>query len=214
PHLARVRPEAHEFLLRQSRSHLAVEDADGRRDRARCSHLALGLQPDRDALAWREAVRDERRLERDDRASGAQGLAHLVGEAYHTVSSISTKRLSSPRRTSWKPARRYARRARSFQLATQSRNVRGRHSRCAYSRPAAMNGCASPRPVRSGRIPSPSRTSCPSGTKLKKPTSSPPSSTTARRCVRRAGFANSSTRRGSAEVSYHSYGNPYRQSAI
>ena len=63
-------------------------------------------------------------------------------------------------------------------------------------------------------MPSPSRTSCPSGTKLKKPTSSPSSSTTARRCVRRAGFANSSTRRGSADVSYHSYGNSYRHSAI
>src|SRR5579875_1591339 len=77
-----------------------------------------------------------------------------------------------------------------------------------------MNGWARPRPVRSGRIPRPSRTSRPSGTKLKKPTSSPSSSTTARRCVRRAGLAKSSTRRGSAEVSYHSYGNSYRHSAM
>ena len=50
-----------------------------------------------------------------------------------------------------------------------------------------MNGCARPRPVKSGRIPSPSRTSSPPGTKLTKPTSSP-SSTTARKCVRRAGI--------------------------
>ena len=64
------------------------------------------LEPDLDAFAGREAVRDERRLERDDRASGGQRLAHLVGEANQADRSISTKRLSSPRPTWWKPARR------------------------------------------------------------------------------------------------------------
>jgi hypothetical protein len=91
--------------------------------------VPLGLEPDLDTLAGRETVRDERRLEGDDGAAGGQRLVHLVGDADHADRSISTKRLSSPRRASWKPARRYARSARSFQLATQSRNVRGRHSR-------------------------------------------------------------------------------------
>ena len=70
-----------------------------------------------------------------------------------------------------------------------------------------MNGCARPWPVRSGRMPSPIRTSSRSRTKLKKPISSPSSSTTARRPSRRAGFAKSSIRVGSDAVSYHSYGN-------
>ena len=121
--------EAAELLRRQPDADLAVEDSDRRRDGAGRAHLPLRLEPDLDALAGREAVRDERRLERDDGAAGGQRLAHLVGDADHADRSISTKRLSSPRRTSWKPARRYARSARSFQLATQSRNVRGRHSR-------------------------------------------------------------------------------------
>ncbi len=57
---------------------------------------------DLDALARREAVRDERRLERDDR----RRLAHLVGDADHAGRSISTNRLRSSPRTSRKPARR------------------------------------------------------------------------------------------------------------
>ena len=55
-----------------------------------------------------------------------------------------------------------------------------------------MNCAPSPRPVRSGRIPRPTRISSPSRTKLKKPISSPSSSTTARSPSRRAGFAKSS----------------------
>ena len=60
------------------------------------AHLPLRLEPDLDALAGREAVRDERRLERDDGAAGGQRFAHLVGDADHAGRSISTKRLSSP----------------------------------------------------------------------------------------------------------------------
>jgi hypothetical protein len=129
PGLPRVRPEAGELLRGQPDAHRAVEHADGRRDGARCTHLPLRLEADLDAFAGREAVRDERRLERDDAAARGERLAHLVGNADHDDRSISAKRLSSPCRTSWKPARRYARSARSFQRATQSRNVRGRHSR-------------------------------------------------------------------------------------
>src|SRR5439155_2816126 len=150
PGLARLGAEPGELLSRQPDPNLAVEDSDRRRDGACRAHLPLRLEPDLDALAGREAVRDERRLERDDGAAGGQRVAHLVGDTDHAERSISTKRLSPPRPASWKPARRYARRARSFQLATQSLNVRGRHSRRAYSSPAAMNGCERPRPVRSG----------------------------------------------------------------
>ena len=106
PDLARLGAEAAELLRRQPDAHLAVEDADGRRDGARRAHLPLRLEPDLDALAGREAVRDERRLERDDGAAAGERLAHLVGDADHADRSISTKRLSSPRRTSWNPARR------------------------------------------------------------------------------------------------------------
>ena len=98
--------EASELLLGQPDAHLPVEDSDRRRDRACRAHLLLRLEPDLDALAGREAVRDERRLERDDGAAGGESLAHFVGDSDHADRSISTNRLSSPCLTSWKPARR------------------------------------------------------------------------------------------------------------
>ena len=74
--LARVGAEARELASREPDDDLAVEHADRRGHRAGRAHLPLRLEPDLDALARREAVRDERRLERDD---GAR-LAHLVGD--------------------------------------------------------------------------------------------------------------------------------------
>ena len=68
PDLPRVGVEARELVLREADDDLAVEHADRRGHGARLAHLALRLEPDLDALARREAVRDERRLERDDRA--------------------------------------------------------------------------------------------------------------------------------------------------
>ena len=122
-----------ELLLRQPDAHLAVQDADRRGHRAGRAHLPLRLEPDLDAFPGREAVRDERRLERDDGAAAGERVAHLVGDADHAGRSISTNRLSSPRRTSRNPARRYARSARSFQRATQRRKcaaaTRGARSR-------------------------------------------------------------------------------------
>ena len=106
PDLARERPEASELLLGQPDVHFSVQNADGRGNRTRRSHLPLRLEPHLHALAGREAVRDERGLERDDGAARGERLAHFVGDADHAERSISTKRLSSPRRTSWKPARR------------------------------------------------------------------------------------------------------------
>ena len=69
PDLARRRVEARELVLGQPDADLAVEHADRRRHRARRAHAPLGLEPDGDAFAGREAVRDERRLERDDGAA-------------------------------------------------------------------------------------------------------------------------------------------------
>ena len=106
PGLARLGAESAELLGREPDAYLAVEDSDRCRDGAGRAHLPLRLEPDLDALAGWEPVRDERRLERDDGAAGGQRLAHLVGDADHADRSISTKRLSSPRRASWKPARR------------------------------------------------------------------------------------------------------------
>src|SRR5437879_5307292 len=106
PDLARMRHEAGELVLRQPDTQLSVEDADRRGDGSRGAHLPLGLQSDLDALAWREAVRYEGRLERDDPAVAGESLAHLVGDADHADRSISTNRLSSPRLASWNPARR------------------------------------------------------------------------------------------------------------
>ena len=102
PDLARFRPEVRELFRRQSEANLPAEAANGRGDGARRPHLPLDL----DTLAGREAVRDESRLERNDGTACGERVAHLVGEADHAERSISTKRLSSPRRTSWKPARR------------------------------------------------------------------------------------------------------------
>ena len=73
--LARVGGEAAELLLGQADAQLAVEHADRRRDRAGLAHAPLALEPDLDALAGREAVRDERRLERDHGGAGRRAPA-------------------------------------------------------------------------------------------------------------------------------------------
>ena len=48
---------------------------DGRRDRAAVAHRLLGGEPDLEPRAGREAVRDERRLERDDGAPLGERVA-------------------------------------------------------------------------------------------------------------------------------------------
>ncbi len=78
--LARVRAEAPELGLREPDAQLAVEDADRRGHRARLAGPALALEPDRHALRRGEAVRDQGRLERDDRAPLGERLGDLVRE--------------------------------------------------------------------------------------------------------------------------------------
>ena len=56
-----------ELLFGQPDADRAVEDADRRRHGTCVAHAPLALEPDRDAVGRREPVRDERRLECDDR---------------------------------------------------------------------------------------------------------------------------------------------------
>ncbi len=75
--LARRRVEARELVLRQADADLSVEDADRRGNRAGLAHALLRFEADGDALTRREPVRDERRLERDDRACVADLARNL-----------------------------------------------------------------------------------------------------------------------------------------
>ena len=88
----------------------AVEDADRRRHRARLAHAPLALEPDLDALAGREAVRDERRLERDDGAPVGERVADLVRdgeqELLHGIEpSCATQRAAAASASSGPPTR-------------------------------------------------------------------------------------------------------------
>ena len=70
--------------------------------RAALAHGALRGEPDLDALAGREAVRDERRLERDDR----RGLAHFIGDADHGIApSFAQQRAAASSPSSTPPTR-------------------------------------------------------------------------------------------------------------
>ena len=97
PELARGGTEALELLLVEADAHLSVEHSDRRGSRARLAHATLALEPDRDTLAGRKAVRDQRRLECDDRSAFVERRAHLVGELDHRSSSISMNGTSPQR---------------------------------------------------------------------------------------------------------------------
>ena len=93
--LACVGVEALELPGRDADANLPVEDADRRGHCARFAHPPLGLGRDRDALARRKAVRDERRLQRDDRS----GFADLVGDADHGIApTFATQRAAASSR--------------------------------------------------------------------------------------------------------------------
>ena len=109
PDLARVGVEALELLLRQPDPDCSVEDADRSRDRAGLAHPPLALESDRDALAGREAVRDERRLERDDGAALAERGRHFLGDGDELVHGIdpswATQRAAASSASSGPPTR-------------------------------------------------------------------------------------------------------------
>ena len=127
---------------------LAVEDADRRRHRAALAHRALGREPDRDALAGREAVRDERRLERDDAAAVARARRaprRRRGSRHRPeLRAAAGRRLEPERRAADEEAaprarrpRRSGRRPRSARPGTPRRRRRSRRRRA--SRPSVAS---------------------------------------------------------------------------
>ena len=80
-HLASLRArrgDPLELLVVEPDAKRAVEDGDRRRHRAAVAHALLALPPDREPLAWREAVRDDGRLQGDDGPSRGQCLLDLT----------------------------------------------------------------------------------------------------------------------------------------
>src|SRR5262249_14314338 len=103
-------------------AHGALENADRRGHRSRLADCGLRLTPDREALACREAVRDEGGLERDD----SPRVAHLGRYLDHCSRSSMFTNSTSPQRSnvltclpvSQKPARSYTLIARVLKAAT------------------------------------------------------------------------------------------------
>ena len=80
-HLARVRPrggDALQLLVVEAHVERAVHDGDGRGYRAAVADVLLALPPDRESLTGREAVGDDRRLQRDDRPPLGQCLLNFA----------------------------------------------------------------------------------------------------------------------------------------
>jgi hypothetical protein len=74
-------------------AHDAVEQRDRGRHRARLAHLRLDLARDlRVAGAW-QPVRDQRRLERDDRPTAGQRIRDLWGDDEHCPATLATRLL-------------------------------------------------------------------------------------------------------------------------
>ena len=107
--LARVGGEAAELVLRQADAQQPVENADRGGHPARRAHAPLALEPDLDALAGREAVRDERRLERDHRPPVCESVADLVRDLeqiHHGIEpSFATQRAAAASASSGPPTR-------------------------------------------------------------------------------------------------------------
>ena len=107
--LARVGVEALELVLGEADPEPAVEDADGRRHGAGLADAALALEPDRDALAGGKAVRDQRRLERDDGSPLGERLPDLGGhddQILHGIDpSFATQRAAASSASSGPPTR-------------------------------------------------------------------------------------------------------------
>ena len=96
------RVEPLQLAFGQADPDLAVQHADRRRHRARSADAPLALQPDRQALPRRKAVRDDRRLERDD----GIGLADLVRDPDHgIVPRLATHRAAASIASSAPPTR-------------------------------------------------------------------------------------------------------------
>ena len=91
PRLAPRLVEALQLVVGEADPQLPLDDPDRGRNRSGRPHAPLGLAPDGRALSGREAVRHERRLERDDGPAGAERLLDLGvedGEGSHGVAPI------------------------------------------------------------------------------------------------------------------------------
>ncbi len=108
-HLAGVGREAAQLLLGQADAQPAVEDADRGGDGARVAHAPLALEAHRDALAGREAVGDERRLERDHGLPVRKRVCDLVRDpdqiSHGIEPSFATHRAAAARASSGPPTR-------------------------------------------------------------------------------------------------------------
>ena len=80
--------DALEGRLVQPDPHLAVEHGDRGRDRAAGAHRLLDLAGHAHVLGPRQAVGDDRRLQRDDRAPIGDRRRHLVGDPQHQRSPV------------------------------------------------------------------------------------------------------------------------------
>ncbi len=96
PQLARVRGEPLELLGSQPDDDAAVEDADRRRGRSRVAHRGFAREAHLDARGRGEPVRDERRLERDDRPLLGEGGLDLVADADQEVHGGEVRRRVPP----------------------------------------------------------------------------------------------------------------------
>ena len=104
--LARVCREPLELGVREADAERAVEHADRRRQGARVADGPRGLEPDGHSLACREAVRDERRLERDDRRAASKCVRDLGRDPDHGIApSWATQRAAAWAASSGPPTR-------------------------------------------------------------------------------------------------------------
>ena len=105
------------------------------------THGAVALEPDLDAVRCGEAVRDERRLERDDRRAVLERGAHLVGELN---SSFMRRKLPASRRAAGRSAPQLRAPGRARRRSSPPRGRLRRQS----SRPPARRGAPRVRPRR------------------------------------------------------------------
>jgi len=85
PDLARLGREPLQLGVREADPECTVEHADGRRHRTRCTDTLRRLDADGHALARREPVRNERRLERDDGRAPPQRIRDLGRDLDHGI---------------------------------------------------------------------------------------------------------------------------------
>src|SRR5207248_1807859 len=104
--LPRAPVEPGQLLRREPDANASLEHTDRRGDGPGRAHAPLGLEPHLDPLSRREAVRDERRLERDHRRAIAERPLDLGRELDHGIApSLATQRPAASAASSGPPTR-------------------------------------------------------------------------------------------------------------